>query len=355
MNIKKLIARTINRFVKINSYKPISCNIDEKRIKLSLNKIKYHPSLANGAPIGISTLDGNDQATHPKILSVKINNAPIFLMGINSYPFTDARYENPELLISYDGISFTNYSGSIIDIPDDVNSGGHFSDIHLTMKDNMFYVFYRYNPAKNTTFRRRSDNSKNFLFYKTSLDCKTWSERKLLFHPNSFDNTYRYFSPVVNFEDNEFRIWFTNDSGKLIYLRSKNLIDFSSPIECSIENANEIIIWHQDIIKTDKGYELICCGWDRNKGCYEKQNIYAALSQDGIHFSKLKIIMMPSKSGFDCKSLYRPTFYKKNGVYYVYYAAYDKKEEWHIGLSCGLELEKLIGFQYIQSKERVNI
>lgn len=255
MNIRKWTAKVLNKFVDFQSYEYVTCRKDEKTIKAYLERVNHNIALANGMPLKTVTVDGYNQVTHPKIITnFNSINYP-YIMGVTSYPYTDARYENPELLVSSDGINFKTVDKTVIDIPQDVDKGGHYSDIHVTKKGEEIFVFYRYNPAQSRLLRRSSNNYDNKVFFKSTFDGRSWTARKTLFLQTTFDDSYRYFSPVVNYSNNIFKIWFTNNSGQLIYVQSANLESFSDPVECSISNSinSNILIWHQDIVETDRG------------------------------------------------------------------------------------------------------
>ncbi|KEH97016.1 hypothetical protein [Clostridium massiliodielmoense] len=284
-------------------------------------------------PLYTPTYDGSNQAVHPKVLYFKNGwNGYKYWMGITPYPFSNDDYENPQILVSNDGIKFKSpkRDNKPLFVPQDVNKGGHYSDIHMCMVNGTLEVYFRYNPAK--TEKKQPDNHKNYIYVTKSKDGLNWTDKKLVLDNDTFKVKCAYLSPIINFEDGKYKVWFTNYDGELYYTETTDWKNFKELKRCNfVGKGKKLKIWHQDLIKTDVGYEFVCCAYGE---VFLNQNLYYASSQDGINFKPLKKIMEPTdKPGtFDEKTLYRPCLLKKDGQYLLYYSAMDSKLRWRIGV-----------------------
>lgn len=272
------------------------------------------------------------KAAHPKALFFKDGwNGYKYWLGITPYPYTNDDYENPQILVSNNGINFIPLSGckSPLFIPGDVSKGGHYSDIHLNFVNNTMELYFRYNPGKKEN--NSADNKKNYIYVTKSTDGKVWTEKKLVLSSKTFKRNCAYLSPIINYDEEKYKIWFTNYDGNLYYTETNNWIYFKELQLCKFKNRDpNLKIWHQDLIKTDLGYEFVCCAYKKSQ---IKQNLYYSYSKDGVNFEQLKLIMQPSKNkaDFDNKTLYRPSLLKINGIYMLYYSAMSRERKWGIG------------------------
>lgn len=284
-------------------------------------------------PLYTPTYDGSNQAVHPKVLYFKNGwNGYKYWMGITPYPFSNDDYENPQILVSNDGIKFRSpkKNSKPLFVPEDVAKGGHYSDIHMCMVNNTLEVYFRYNPAKTETLR--PDNNKNYIYVTKSKDGLHWTDKKLVLGINTFKIKCAYLSPIINYEKGKYKVWFTNYDGELYYTETTDWKNFKELKKCDFVGRDKNLkIWHQDLIKTDVGYEFVCCAY---KKVFANQNLYYASSQNGVNFKPLKKIMEPTKKPgtFDEKMVYRPSLLKKDGQYLLYYSAMDSKSRWHIGV-----------------------
>lgn len=284
-------------------------------------------------PLYTPTYDGSNQAVHPKVLYFKNGwNGYKYWMGLTPYPFSNDDYENPQILVSNDGIKFRSpkKNNKPLFVPEDVAKGGHYSDIHMCMVNDTLEVYFRYNPAK--TEKNQPDNNKNYIYVTKSKDGLHWTDKKLVLNNDTFKVKCAYLSPIINYENGKYKVWFTNYDGELYYTETTDWNSFSELKKCNfVGKGNKLKIWHQDLIKTDVGYEFVCCAYGE---VFLNQNLYYACSEDGINFKPLKKIMEPTdKAGtFDEKTLYRPCLLKKDGQYLLYYSAMDSKLKWRIGV-----------------------
>lgn len=290
------------------------------------------------SPLYTPTYDGSNQAVHPSVLYIKEGfNGFKYWMALTPYPNGNDDFENPQLLVSKDGINFSHFKSlkSYLAIPTDVSKGGHYSDVNLCYAKGQLEIYFRYNPAMEG--KVQPDNSSNFLYVMKSKDGLNWTNKAIVLSDTTFPEKYNYVSPSVIYENGVYNIWFSNYSTNLYHTSTKDWINFKPVVTCNLSAKPEnISIWHHDIIKTNKGYEAVISAYgDKNSAV---QSLYYANSADGVSFSEFKLILSPSTgSNFDNCSLYKASLVKLEDKYLLYYSARDKRGKWHIGLAKSMD------------------
>lgn len=281
----------------------------------------------------IKTYDGSDQAMHPKVLYFKNGwNGWKYWMSYTSYPHSNAKYENPSIAVSQDGISWQTPDGltnPVIKAPADVNKGGYNSDPELVMNGKTMQLWYRNNPANKAG--NGVDLSQNRIYMISSTNGTKWSAPQLELNGN-----YRYYSPAVLYDEGKYKVWFSNDNGDILYTESADLKNWSSPVVTELRAPNWNA-WHQDIIKTNGQYKIVYSAYNttnkdaRGNVRHDYQCLFYAVSDDGIHFNAPVMILAPSKSStaYDNKLLYRSTLVEVGQSYYLYYSGMNVKKVWH--------------------------
>jgi BNR repeat-like domain len=168
-----------------------------RRIRPS-TKVLHQPVLIN-----LQTSDGSGQACHPDVLHVPSGFGAgqwPYWMVCTPYPFGDSSLENPELFVSFDGISWAPASrkGSIVATPQP--QGSHNSDPDLVFHENRLWLFYR------ETIRgaRKGTPDKQTIYCMKSDDGEVWS------HPSRVlsDSTgAQLLSPAVIHNGESFVMW----------------------------------------------------------------------------------------------------------------------------------------------------
>jgi hypothetical protein len=282
-------------------------------------------------PLKINTYDGSGQAMHPKVLYFNHSwNGWKYWMSYTPYPLLNDKFENPSITVSQDGVNWKepiSLKNPVIVAPPDVKSGGHNSDPQLVMHGPVMELWYRFNPA---SVNGKYANSKiNQIFRITSVNGIKWSRPQLVLNGN-----YKYFSPDILFDNNRYKVWFSDLNGKLYYTESTDLKKWSTPVICNLKIKN-YSIWHQDMIKTNRGYEIVFSAY--HTGQFDKNNqcLYYSISSDGINFKDPVLILTPStgKNQLDDKMIYRSSIVDIDGKYGIYYSAMDNNSRWHTFLT----------------------
>ena len=256
-------------------------------------------------PLHIETYyHGANEPYHPSI--VKFDSAWNGYKYWMAYtPFPDEPNENPCICASNDLIKWETPAGltNPIDTPYDYNNtsaSGYWSDTHLVYNHttNKLECWYRGIGA--------SGSGQNNICRKTTSNGTTWSSREILF---TFSGG-SYVSPSVIFEDDKYKIWFCRPNERYESVDGTNWTKVGNYSFFPI-NYN---FWHQDIIKTDKGYELVGM-----EAFGVNTRIIHFTSEDGVKFKFGKeIVKVLDNNKYGIKGFYKPCLVKEKGLYYLF-------------------------------------
>ena len=108
-------------------------------------------------------------------------------------------------------------------------------------------------------------------------------------------------------------------------------------------NPEKLDTWHLDVIKTDKGYEMIVVAYDKWKN-HNKMDLYYTISNDEVNFKDAIKILEPERGtlNWDNSGIYRSSIIYLNDTYYLYYGAVGVTAERGIGLAYGKDITNLV-------------
>ena len=229
--------------------------------------------------ISIPSYDGSGEVTHPKVLYFENGyNGYKYWMVNTPYPFNDAYYENPSIVVSNNGIDWTEPKGiknPVSGYSNKIRDDSYYSDPFMLYDENKFELFFR--KTKSYLNGYYKSNGFNYMYYINSNDGIKYSEPKIIMDNNSKE---QYMSMSVVKEDDLYKIWYVNYDGKIRYTKSNDLIEFTEPINVNINNFDKKV-WHKEIQYVDNKY--ICIFMIKYKLFYTE-------SIDGINFSEPKEI-----------------------------------------------------------------
>lgn len=282
-------------------------------------------------PLIINTYEGSGQSTHPKVLYFEKGwNGWKYWMSFTPYPNTVDKFENPSICVSNDGKTWLIPKGlknPVVAAPRDAGRGGHNSDPEILMNGKKMELWYRYNPARKNG--RTADSKINLIYRIVSIDGVKWSRPELVLH-----GKYTYFSPAVLVDSGNYFIWFSDIDGKLYFTHGKDIGSLSAPVATDLR-MKDFSVWHQDVIKTARGYEIVFCAYRNGEFDSNNQCLYYSVSQDGVHFKKPVKILSPSKgkSKMDNRMIYRSSIVAVENSTKLYYAAMNNSKKWNIFLT----------------------
>lgn len=284
----------------------------------------------------------DNEPTHPKILNFDEPwNGYKYWIVYSPYPKANDRYENPNLLASNDRVHFETPKGlknPIEDAPKNYKKLVTYnSDPHLVYNDDKdeLEIYYRL----------VDDSRDEVVIYRlTSKDGVKWSEKEEIIKATRSKKDY--ISPAIIYDDGVYKMWYVDKNNVVKYAEAKGDMKFEDKKTITLKYpVYGISTWHLDVIKTEKGYEMITVAY-RNWDDRLYMNLYYFLSSDNENFEKGKLILRPSINSWDNQGLYRSSFMYDDGKYYVYYAAIRTDGERGVGLSYGENIENLIGGNY---------
>lgn len=278
--------------------------------------------------IAVPTYDGSYQLTHPKILYFRTGwNGFKYWMVMTPYPHANDDFENPSVVVSNDGTNWSAPKGlknPVTGVPKDVNAGGHYSDPHLVMREKTMELWYRYNPAlKNNNKQTRADNSVNIYYRRISEDGIHWSNAQKMVQSSD-----GHLSLCVNYENGVYKFWYATYDGNLYYSQSRNAVNWSSAVRCSVFLPKGYQPYHQDIIQNGSGYYLLQTA--EKKANYTFQ-LFLFQSRDGIHFTNMQQIF-PNNDKLLWKnvSFYRSTLFVKGNRLELYISLIIPDWNWYL-------------------------
>jgi len=282
-----------------------------------------------------TTYDRSGQATHPDVIYFKSGFKDYkYWMAFTPYPNTWSVFENPSVLTSNDGIVWVVPRGlknPVVPPPPDVKDGGHYSDTDMIFIDGKLIVYFVYN--------KNGVRGPSKIYKVESKDGILWSSPQLVLETKK---TVEGYSPSIIYNENVYKMWFFGGEDKLYYMSSSDGKTWTEPIDVNMK-IKDWKTWHIDVLKTDLGYEaLISC----RKEHLSTRALYYASSSDGINWKVSENpVIYPTTSSWDSGGIYRATFIKQDGLYKVWYSAYDLSNKWHIGYAEGHDMERLKGMK----------
>lgn len=310
--------------VKPVSGKPSSSSVNGKpNTPSSFKKLKDRYNL-----VAISTYDGSNQLTHPKVLYFpKEWNGYKYWMSMTPYPGGNDKYENPSIVVSNDGNTWSTPSGlknPVSGIPTDVKTGGHYSDPQLVMNGDTMELWYRYNPSlPNKKNIRLPNNAINTYYRKLSKDGIHWTAAQKLMQSRD-----GHLSLCVNYEEGMYKTWYATYGGDLRYSESKDAINWSNPVFCSVGLPKGFVPYHQDMIKNGSDYYLLQTAERKANYTFD---LFLASSKDGIHFGTAQQLL-PNKDAALWKgvSFYRSTLFVKDNKLDLFVSLIIPRAQWYM-------------------------
>jgi hypothetical protein len=273
-----------------------------------------------GGFLDLPTYDGSNQLTHLNVVFDPDGYlGHRYWMVMTPYPFGDDSKENPSILVSQNGLDWAVPAGltnPVAGPPPDVDQGGHYSDGVLLRQPDGFDLYFRYNPAKQGG--NKPDNSTNLIYRMTSRDGINWSDKQTIFEGGPDP----YVSPAVERQGSRFRLWYTMYDGRMVHRESPDLLTWTDPQPVEAPLTDGYNPWHQEIIKTDQGYEALLLGNARPEPGKPTFALFYAKSTDGLRFEQASRIdpakVDPRLAGYH---FYKSALVKHCGTYQLFLSA----------------------------------
>lgn len=320
MNIFYVVVLILTFYVCMNSSTVTKHSMDIDNIKYNdFPTINIVPMDKVSRWVKIPTYDGSGETTHPKVLYFKDGfNEYKYWMVNTPYPHNNAYLENPSIIVSNDGVNWTEPDGiknPVSGYPSKIRDDSYYSDPFMLFDNDHFELFFRKTKSNlNGNYKR---NGYNYVYMQTSSDGITWTKPKMILNDNSLE---RYMSMSIIKENGLYKIWYVNYEGNIRYIESSDLINYTKPINVNISNFKSNV-WHGEIQNIDEKY--ICIFMIKYKLFYTE-------SIDGVNFDEPKLINTEVESIKDkINHIYKST-YVVSDDYIELYVPYRVNYKWRL-------------------------
>lgn len=316
-------------------------NFDNLSTRLrQIQEANYNISYANANDwMKLYEYSGDMQVAHPKVLYFPNRLfGHKYWMAYTPYPNANAYYENPCIAYSDDGYRFTNIDGNPIDEPTTDRTKTYYSDTHLVYRSDTGVL--------ECWYRLANENDMTETFYRmTTTDGFNWGDKRLLKTINSGNSISKFLSPAVIWEDGIYKIWTVNYSDNHIEYWEADAdvtaIRWKKNITMTFSSDGETHrIWHIDVEKIDGVYILVAM--TRQSGT-RHWPLYISTSTDNATWETPWLAIKYGDTDKWDSRIYRSCIIKVDGVYRIYYSAYDTSNRYHTAISESSDLHHFVG------------
>lgn len=281
---------------------------------------------------------GDNEAYHPKVITFdKKWNGYKYWMSYTPYPGGNSGYENPHIAVSNDLINWYAPKGqnkSLDEVKNKYKKKRYNSDAHIVYnKDKDIIICY---------WRYVDDVTGSVTIYKRETsDGITWTDKKkVLFSKNRHKKDY--VSPAIVYDNGIYKMWYVNICNTITYAESKDGMKWTDKSKIKFGYPTKLDTWHLDVIKTEKGYEMITVAYDKWKH-HNKMDLYYTISENGTDFKDAIKILEPERGtlNWDNSGIYRSSMIYLDDTYYLYYGAVGITAERGVGLAYGEDITNL--------------
>jgi hypothetical protein len=263
----------------------------------------------------IPTYDGSNQATHPDaLLQRDASGAAHLTLVMTPYPFSNDKLENPSLLVSDDGMTFTAPPGIASPlVPPPPYDHNNDPDLRRDPRTGDYEILYleALRPDRQTLVALRS------------RDQRTWTRRDAVVYDLHRGDPF-IVSPAALDAAGQTHLFYVDTADRKLYTmvsadgatwdpRSATPV----PIDLGAVHA-----WHVDALRGDGAYALLISGYADQ---FEHQDLYLATSPDLVTWTLRPQPLLDHRdpalgATLGVESLYRSTGVVEHGTLVVWYA-----------------------------------
>jgi len=275
--------------------------------------------------LDLSCTSSFGQTVHPDVLYVRKwgRGCWNYFMAVSGYPYSNDFYENPEFLVSNNGIDWALPTGGkspVVEFPTHTDYS-YNSDPALLYDKGTMWLF-------NREVRKVGKRSYVSISLKSSSDGIVWSEsEKILSGTTLNKHPSILMSPSVLSLQGRYVVWYVeqSDNGFSIFRKESNdLRNWNKTERVVVYGTDGKEPWHIDVANDGKKLLMAMCTADEN------HSILLANSTDGgFIWNIFGQPMTYEKYAFGGNSLYKPALCKnENGQWLLYYSATTANGEW---------------------------
>ena len=344
MILLKLRRETLRFFLQITSSFPyFFTNKARRSAKMKFNELQrdegkllgvtYHrpPKNDDIKILDLSQTSGFGETVHPDILFIQEgfgNKGWKYLMTITPFPKGIVYFENPEFMVSHDGLNWDIPEGGcspLIPAPDDWI--GYNSDPSLLYDNGILYLIYR-------EVRIEEHQTVINIFMLSSDNGIKWNKPERIVTKTTAPGDEGFLmSQTLLKRGDRYIMWYVDSikSGFSIFkIEGRDIFNTALPQEIHItgmpENRQP---WHIDVVEGDSG-KLIMAICVKDKNNKERHAIILADSEDdGNSWQVFGESLEPGDEAFCEKSLYRASLARgEDGRWRLYYSGCDNDGNW---------------------------
>ena len=291
------------------------------------------PQLKDGLTLlDLDFLSGFGETVHPDVLYVPngwMRTDWRYLMTLTPLPRGAEYFENPEFVVSADGVNWHLPEGGrspVIPAPGEWL--GFNSDPSLLLVENKLYLYYR-----DIREYAKKDVEVRVLLTNTT-DGVNWAEPVPVI---SQHHARKYPALLMSMSvlemDGAYYMWYVSvdhDKFRVFRLQSKDLYKWAAPEEVIIRDldAGEYP-WHLDVVKDKE--ELLMALCTSNSEHFKRKSLCFVSSRDkGMSWGVKGPLLRPDWHGFGEVSLYRAAVVKDSAdnKWRLYYSGQDRNKHW---------------------------
>jgi hypothetical protein len=271
----------------------------------------------------IPTYDGSGQATHPDVLlerSETGGSAPRgierdasgahLILVMTPYPFSNDKLENPSLLVSDDGMTFTAPPGIAAPlVPPPPYDHNNDPDLRRDPRTGDYEILYleALRPDRQTLVALRS------------RDRRTWTRRDAVVYDLHRGDPF-IVSPAALDAGGQTHLFYVDTADRKLHTMVSAdgaTWDPRSAAPVAID-LGAVHAWHVDALRGDGGYALLISGYVDQ---FEHQDLYLATSPDLVTWTLRPQPLLDHRDpALGVESLYRSTGVVDHGTLVVWYA-----------------------------------
>jgi len=280
------------------------------------------PAFVNAAaPLDIPTYEGSGQVVHPDVAHFPEGwRGHKYWMAMTPYPFDTDSYENPSIVVSDDGLSWSVPEGLENPLaPRPACDHNSDADVVYNPRTDQLYVYY----TEQSRADRCPGENGNVVRLVTSPDGVNWSAPQTVMSW-SLDRDPLYVSPAVVHVDGVFHMWIANNSNVVGHATSADGIHWS-PLDAVNVTPPP---WHLDVAHADGEYVMLLVD-----SPLAGANLRVAMSRDGANWTPAADPVLRPSSGWDDERIYRSTLiYDESArLLKLWYCARSSAGQWHVG------------------------
>lgn len=279
----------------------------------------------------VPSYDGSGQNVHPSIVSFRSAwHGHRYWMAITPYPNTQDQYENPSILVSDDGDTWSVPNGltnPIFPGPTTNPINGvhvHNNDPCLVYYNSKLYCYFNTWDTETGATRLYRMDSSDGVTWGNGTEC-TFAESGRQTEPS-----WTVLSPsVIKLSSGWVLLW--GQYKKMYRATSSDGISWSAPEKIAFDLPDNIDMWHCSFSYELNGYICVLSAHKDN----ETQNdnaLYIGKSDDGLtFFFNPTPILEPFGNDYANKQIYKSCLAKIGDGYRIYFSCQNTSSQWAVG------------------------